>query len=91
LRFGLGNDSLKSKLNWGDEGVRDFMARKRQSINLERVAFDCRNCDVNEVALVGAMFQCTKCGSLKPASEFGLRFTKQDGVVRNQPQCSKCR
>jgi len=43
-----------------------------------------------KVALTNAQFQCTACGHLKPAENFGLRRMK-DGIIRNQAQCKKCR
>ena len=49
-----------------------------------------RTGEVMGVKLVGAFFHCTGCGRLRPASKFGLRVT-DDGVVRNQAQCSSCR
>jgi len=42
------------------------------------------------VVLTGAHFECTKCGLLKPATEFGLR-AMPDNKIRNQPQCISCR
>jgi hypothetical protein len=70
------------------------MARDRKDIELPRVEFwpnhEVVGSRITGVVLAGAMFQCTKCGALKPASKFGLRQT-QDGVVRNQSQCSSCR
>ena len=49
-----------------------------------------RTGEVMGVKLVGAFFHCTSCGRLRPASKFGLRIT-EDGIVRNQAQCSECR
>ena len=43
-----------------------------------------------DVVLIGARFECTRCGDVKPATEFGLRKTA-DGKVRNQAQCTECR
>lgn len=43
-----------------------------------------------EVVLRGAYFHCTKCNTIKPADQFGLR-KMGDGTVRNQAQCSACR
>lgn len=42
------------------------------------------------VAITNAKFRCTKCRKWKPASKFGLRCMDDD-VIRNQPQCKKCR
>jgi hypothetical protein len=68
------------------------MGKKREDIKLETVTFDLYSDEetITRVVLTGAMFHCTKCGALKPATEFGLRMTA-DGVVRNQAQCSSCR
>ena len=65
------------------------MPRKREDIKLEAVEY-IEDRPIKGVRLIGAMFHCTECGALKPASEFGLRMTK-DGFVRNQAQCSSCR
>lgn len=77
-----------------NEGV-DMGGKKREDIKLGRVEFDYGSDEgtyvlIKKVVLVGAFFHCTKCGSLKPAIEFGLRMTA-DGAVRNQPQCTVCR
>jgi hypothetical protein len=45
--------------------------------------------EVTKAVLTGALFCCTECLKVKPASEFGLR--KAGKVIRNQPQCSGCR
>ena len=46
--------------------------------------------DGRKIALTGCQARCTKCGEVKPLSEFGLR-EMPDGTIRNQPQCKKCR
>ena len=43
------------------------------------------------VKIHGARFRCTCCGNWKPASDFGLLYDHEPHVVRNQPQCKKCR
>lgn len=46
------------------------------------------------VVLTNCMFRCTKCQGLFPASDVGLRVSKNDDdeiIVRNQAQCSVCR
>lgn len=65
------------------------MPRKREDIKLEAVEYT-EDRPIKGVRLIGAMFHCTECGALKPASEFGLRMT-EDGFVRNQAQCKACR
>jgi len=65
------------------------MGKKREDIHLGMVTYNPEGKRIISVVLTGAMFQCTKCGALKPATDFGLRF--EDGVVRNQAQCSSCR
>lgn len=42
------------------------------------------------VVLLNCRFRCTRCQKWKGAAQFGLR-TMDNGVVRNQAQCSKCR
>jgi len=46
---------------------------------------------IKAVVLHGAFFQCTKCGALKEATEFGNLRMMEDGIVRNHAQCSDCR
>jgi hypothetical protein len=46
--------------------------------------------EVVQVILTGASFECTKCGAVKPGSEFGLRVMP-GAIIRNQPQCIPCR
>lgn len=43
------------------------------------------------VIIHGAMFQCTHCGYWKPASDFGMLNDRENGALRNQPQCRRCR
>jgi len=63
---------------------------KRESATPDVVSYTVKKIVVERVVITGAMFQCTLCGGYKPASEFGLRMM-EDGVVRNQAQCKKCR
>jgi len=56
----------------------------------ESVNYDDPHMEIEGVKLAGAFFHCTACGRLRPASKFGLRQT-DDGIVRNQAQCSSCR
>lgn len=70
---------------------------KRKPLELGKVSLMCESelgegthSMITGVVLTGAMFQCTRCEALKSAAEFGLR-QMADGVVRNQPQCGKCR
>jgi hypothetical protein len=71
--------------------------RKREDIKLGRVQLmteselgEGTHSMITGVVIIGAMFHCTKCGGLKPATDFGLRQTA-DGIVRNQAQCMSCR
>lgn len=71
------------------------MRTKDVNINMDEVERSLEDClEYNgrsgaKVKLVGALFHCTKCGRIRPASMFGFRVVK--GVVRNQAQCSSCR
>ncbi len=53
---------------------------------------DVMRLEANEIKVIisGAFFVCPRCGSLKPGSEFGLRFMDKR-YVRNQAQCKMCR
>jgi hypothetical protein len=66
------------------------MAKERKPINLGSVeyVFDGKK-SVKSIVLTGTFCQCTKCGGIKPLSDFGLRVDQ--GVLRNQAQCSSCR
>jgi hypothetical protein len=69
--------------------------KKREDIKLGRVELMSEGDEgthslIPGVVLIGAMFHCTKCGALRPATDFGLR-QMADGIVRNQPQCKACR
>lgn len=71
------------------------MGKQREDIKLGKVELDYGSDEgtynlIKKVVITGAMFHCTKCGALKPATEFGLRLMA-DGVVRNQAQCISCR
>ena len=66
------------------------MGKKRAEIKLEAVVYEEDEEEIRGVVITGAMFSCTKCHALKPATEFGLRMT-HDGIVRNQAQCKSCR
>lgn len=73
------------------------MGKKREDIKLKTVKISTASelgegthSMITGVTLTGAMFHCTRCDSLKPASDVGLRHMA-DGTVRNQPQCSACR
>lgn len=46
---------------------------------------------INEVVLHDLYGVCSKCGKMKPLSDFGLLTDKHGNCVRNQPQCRECR
>lgn len=43
-----------------------------------------------KVVLHGSKFLCTSCGQWVAGSQMGLRRIRGD-LIRNQPQCSRCR
>jgi len=45
---------------------------------------------VTEITLSNALFRCTRCGGVKPMSEFG-KLRMNNGKVYNQAQCKVCR
>ena len=65
------------------------MGKKREKLDIGTVEL-MTEAKIAGVRLHGAMFQCTKCGALKPATDFGLRLMT-DHIVRNQSQCVSCR
>lgn len=72
------------------------MANERKPIDLTSVEYTFKSpanglgdTPIKGVVLTGAFCQCTKCGGIKPMSDFGLRVNR--GVLRNQAQCSSCR
>lgn len=73
-----------------EEKETETMGKKREAISLKPVEYKVRRGTVVErVVLTGAFCQCTKCGGIKPMSEFGFRV--EQGVLRNQAQCKDCR
>lgn len=40
---------------------------------------------------IDAVRRCTRCGESKLLNDFGLRVMTDTGVIRNQPQCYRCR
>jgi len=93
--IGPGDEGYKSTIAAIEE--KEKLMAKRKDIHLGRVQLmaeselgEGTHSMITGVVLSGAMFHCTRCGALKPATDVGLRHMA-DGIVRNQPQCSACR
>ena len=46
---------------------------------------------ITKVVLHDCFSTCSKCGQIKPLSQFGMLTDKHGNTVRNQPQCRECR
>lgn len=88
-------DDLLEKLRARHVSEIATLTAENEDLKARLAAYETRSADrlvrtVREIRIYGAYSVCTKCSTAHPLSSFGLLLDKA-GLVRNQPQCPKCR